>query len=134
MVPDVVIQELILDTPSGKSLVAHGVTVMPLPGDLILEVYNLRAVYRRPSVPDLSALVPARSRGLVLLTGDSRLREAAENEGLVVHGTLWLVERMVAYSVVDGAGAADALERMLANGRRLPAGETRRRIESWRVR
>lgn len=55
----------------------------------------------RLSANDCFCLVTARSRrGGILLTGDSRLREIATNEGVRVHGVLWIVDQL------DSTGAA----------------------------
>jgi predicted nucleic acid-binding protein len=96
-----------------------------------LEVVALRARYRRVSANDLFALVLARALGVTLLTGDRHLRKVAEQEGVEVHGTLSVLDEMVRLGVVAPAGAAEALERMLERGSRLPKAECRRRLRKW---
>jgi hypothetical protein len=49
-----------------------------------------------------------------------------------VRGTLWLLDQMIAFEVLDGPGAAAALGSMLSAGRRLPSAESARRIQTWR--
>jgi predicted nucleic acid-binding protein len=127
--PDVTIAEL--DEPDGKGLLAYGLGSETLPGEQVLEVIALRARHRQVSANDLFALVLARALKVTLLTGDRHLREVADEEGVEVHGTLWVLDEMVRLGVVTPSHAAEALERMLARGSRLPEVECQRRIQEW---
>ena len=49
-----------------------------------------------------------------------------------VHGTLWLLDEMVRLAVVPPRLAAQALERMLEHGSRLPLNECQERLERWK--
>ena len=133
LAPDVVVAELTRDTPSGKRLVQLGLDVRELPGELTARVAELRQSYLRPSTPDLFALALAEALGIALITGDASLREAAEQEGVEVHGALWVLDEMVARGVAAPTEAADALQAMLDNGRRLPLRESTARIARWRA-
>ncbi|MFP4502617.1 MAG: hypothetical protein ACLFTT_16610 [Candidatus Hydrogenedentota bacterium] len=105
---------------------------MELPGVRVLEIVELARKYPRPSRPDLSALVFASAEGIPLLTGDRALREAGEEEGVEVHGVLWLLDEMVKNEVLSGAKAIAALQRMLKSGSRLPQSDCQRYIQTWR--
>ena len=85
----------------------------------------------RTPVNDLYALVFARHLGVILLTSDRHLREAAVRERATVHGTLWVLDEMARHALVPAEGAADALRLMLQGGRRLPVDEAHRRIQEW---
>jgi predicted nucleic acid-binding protein len=130
MAPDVLIAEL--QEPRGDLLVDYGLTRIELSGDEVQEVYRLATLYRGPSVNDLFALVAAKTMGALLLTGDRHLREAAEREGVLVHGTLWLLDEMLRLAVIPPLVAAQALERMLEKGSRLPWDECQTRFRQWR--
>jgi predicted nucleic acid-binding protein len=104
-----------------------------LPGEAVVEVMRLTREERRISVEDASALVLAERTGRGLLTGDRRLRELAQKRGVAVHGTLWLLAQMVGAGVLPRRRAAEALERMLECGRRLPESEARSLIHQWRA-
>jgi predicted nucleic acid-binding protein len=91
----------------------------------------LRSHYRALSVNDLFAFIAARDRDAILLTGDSSLRRLAENEGVMVHGTLWLLGELVRLSIVLPAKAICILERMLDTGSRFPDAECERRSNLW---
>ena len=130
--PDVLIGELVI--PDGPSLVERGLRSMPLTGPEVEDVMTLATQHRAPSINDLFAFVLARKLDATLLTGDRALRRLAASEGVPVHGTLWLLDKMVSRTVITPTEAADALARMLAGGSRLPAGECRARLRRWRAR
>lgn len=69
---------------------------------------------------DCFALALAQQERCPLLTGDQRLRSVAEREGVVVMGTIWVVNQLVQHRYLSIRDAKDAYEHMLANGRRLP--------------
>jgi rRNA-processing protein FCF1 len=107
MAPDVLIAEL--QELGGDLLVDYGLTRIELSGDEVQEVYRLAILHRGPSVNDLFALVAAKTMGALLLTGDRHLREAAEQEGVPVHGTLWLLDEILRLAVIPPLVAAQAL-------------------------
>ncbi len=70
--------------------------------------------------------------GSLLLTGDEALRKAASQEGVEVHGTLWLLDAMVEGGAISEAEGYRSLELMRNAGRRLPKKEVSIRIAAWR--
>ena len=74
---------------------------------------------------------PTRTRGLVLLTGDGHLRQAARREGVEVHGVLWVLDGLLEDRGLTAREAIQALRRMLDAGARLPEPEWRRRLRAW---
>jgi len=127
--PDVIIAEL--QEPEGKVLMELGLQQDELAGSQILEVVQLRAQYRHPSVNDLFAFVLARSLGVTLLTNDGNLRKVALQEGVSVHGTLWTLDEMVRLKIISPLRAADALRLMCERGSRLPQDECNKRLAGW---
>ena len=93
---------------------------------------RLRSRYRSTSVNDLFALVLAQHLGVILLTSDRHLREAAAKEQVAVHGTLWVLDEMVRLALISPIRAADALDIMLTNSRRLPLAACESRLKQWR--
>lgn len=73
-----------------------------------------------PGRYNLFALALAKQEECPLLTGDMALRTAAQKEGVEVHGTLWLVERMVETEKISVAAARSAYEKMKEDGSWLP--------------
>lgn len=129
-VPDVIIDEL--KRPSGSDLVALGLRVEELSGELVLTVADLAAHYLRPSRQDLFALVLAEALGAILLTGDGALRDAAREIGVEVHGTIWHLDQMVTRRIIDGRERAQALKLMMDSGSRLPKDEVELRLDQDR--
>ncbi len=127
--PDLVVVEL--EEPNGQELMRAGLQSESLPGEGVLAVATVTGDCRWVSVADASALVLAERTDRVLLTGDRRLREQAEQRGVTVHGTLWLLGRMVDTAVLTPKLAATALGRMLKGGRRLPDPDARALIRKW---
>ena len=58
----------------------------------------------------------------------------AENAGVDVHGTLWVLNEMVDSGVLAPAKAAAGLRQMMAGDRRLPEAECRQRLREWEQR
>ncbi len=81
------------------------------------------ATRRGISRNDLFALALARQEDCLLLTGDSRLRILAEEEGCQVHGTIWLIGELVQAGRVRLPRVKRAYDAMRAAGRRLPQAE-----------
>ncbi len=130
LVPDVMLEEELKDPP-GVWLEEQGVKRCELTGEQVREVVELAERYIRPSRVDLFALVQAKEEGAILLTEDQNLRAAAEEEGLEVHGTLWLLDQMVKEERITPRQAAESLRKMLKSGRRFPSTEVERRLRLW---
>lgn len=128
--PDVIIAELL--EPLGSELVERGLIAVELTGAQVLEVERLVAQYPRPSSGDVFALEVAVVHRATLLTGDRALREAATRERVAVHGTLWVLDRMVEQKLLTPPLAAGALEAMVMRRGRFPDGEVTKRLNRWR--
>jgi predicted nucleic acid-binding protein len=134
LTPDLVVEELTKTTSQmiGLMLREHGVQERALSPDQVRDAARLAVLYRHPSRVDLLSLALAKSLGVALLTGDRRLREAAEQERVVVHGVLWLLDQSIAGQTLTKAEATAALSQMLAAGSRLPREEVEERLRQWR--
>jgi predicted nucleic acid-binding protein len=117
-VPDILFVEELAD--HHPELPARGLKVLPLDPEAIDESLRLRARYPHASQNDLFALVLAKEQKCPLLTGDKRLCNAATGEGVQVYGTLWLMGRLFAKSLIDLERMRDAYRQMRHEGRRLP--------------
>jgi predicted nucleic acid-binding protein len=130
MAPDVVLEEL--EAEHTARLLRLGLQRMELTGEQVEEVAVLAERYLGPSRPDLFGLVLAKAQDAILITGDRLLREAAEREGIPVHGTLWILDQLVDLEFVTRHQAAVALRRMVNRGRWLPKGDVAERLQRWR--
>jgi hypothetical protein len=125
-VPDVLYVEELQDQHA--ELPGYGLLVLEMPEEVVTEVVRLGEIYRQPGQMDLYALALAKHEQCPLLTGDRRLRIAAEQEHVEVRGTIWLVERLYETGIIDIDRMEQAYESMRHNGRRLPWTEIKRRL------
>jgi predicted nucleic acid-binding protein len=127
-VPDLLFEKELRGLP--EDLVGHGLQVLELSSESVQRVVELREKHSQPGTTDLTAVSLAEQECCCLLTGDKFLRKAAEEEGVEVHGTLWVCERLVDEGVITVRVLCDAYRKMKANGRRLPWTETKKQLES----
>lgn len=72
-----------------------GLETFDLPAGRMSDVFALRKRHGRLSANDCFALVTTQCHeDAVLLTGDGLLRRVATDEGLTVHGLLWVIEEL----------------------------------------
>lgn len=118
--------------PDAQKLVRQGLKVNSLEAEALLRIDTLMQRYSKPSFADLSCLVLAETLGCKLLTGDQALRRAAENENnVVVHGALWLLDQMIEHKVLSKKRASSSLQQMLEAGARLPQASCNERLSRW---
>ena len=67
----------------------------------------------------------------MVIAGDGPLRDAAETEGLEVHGVHWVLDELVEHGHITASRAAAGLEVMLQEGSHLPAGPVEKRLVLW---
>ncbi len=84
------------------------------------------------SLTDCSVWHYAKKCGGRLLTGDGKLRRAAEKDNVKVSGILYVFDKLVEYGIVDKLSAADSLECLTQINMRLPKNECEKRILQWR--
>lgn len=125
--PDVLFEEEL--KASHPHLLALGLQLGELRSESLATVFEFNTKYGGPSIHDCFALALAKQEKCPLLTGDRRLKNAAEKEAVVVMGTLWVVEQMVVHAVLTKAEALQAYDTMKTNGSRLPWDIAKRRIE-----
>ena len=129
-VPDIIFEEEFNKTAK-EEFSKLNLVVIEFDGNQVAEVYSLKATYNRPSLADLFALVGAKDKQGVLLTGDNALRAIAEEYGLSVHGTLWVLDELVQRKLVIPRRAAKALRDILLKKSRLPKIECIQRFKTW---
>lgn len=121
-----------LQQPDASKLVKRGLAVKSLEPEALMKIDVLMQKYARPSFTDLSCLVLAEEIGCKLLTGDQALRKAAENENnVVVHGALWLMDQMLEQKILSKKKARESLRLMLDFGARLPVAACEERMKRW---
>lgn len=131
-VPDTLFEEeLRADHPELPRL---GLKLLELHEETVAHASRLVEKYRGlgASTNDLLALALAWQEKCPLLTGDGRLRTAAQTEGIDMHGTLWLVEQMVKARTITARKAEFGYDKMRKAGRRLPWDEVERQLRSFK--
>ncbi len=91
---------------------------------------ELRSKYRKISVYDSIALSIAKSRGILLVTGDNALRQAALKESVKVQGTIGLLDSVYEKKLIGRMEYISCLERFKEHPeRRLPVDEIEKRLK-----
>ena len=118
IVPDVLFEKELRARHS--HLLDLGLKIRRLSDEAVDKVLEFANKYRQPSRIDLFALGLAMQESCPLLTGDKNLRKAAVQEGVQVHGTIWLVSEMLREKIIQPAMARTAFQKMREAGSRLP--------------
>ena len=98
----------------------------------LVAYYSKMALQTNLSLTDCAVLKYSKDNGYRLLTGDKKLRNHAEDEGVLVSGILYLVDKFVAEQLINGAVMANRLELLLETNPRLPKTIFEERIKSLR--
>ena len=110
-------EELSKEHPTLPSL---GLKLWKLDRTVVRLANRLADRYSSLSMNDLFALALAKVLASSLLTGDRRLRRAANEENLDVHGTIWMFHYLIHEREISRDRAIKSLDIMKENGRRLP--------------
>ncbi len=135
-IPDAILSDAFTDKielhkPEVEEILDAGFSIYSLEADELVEVYRLNEVYHHLSVIDIFGLVLAKKHKAILLTGDKKLRQAAQNEGIEFKGILWILDKLVEHSIINKKTATGSLKEILDKGAYLPKTECQRRFENW---
>jgi predicted nucleic acid-binding protein len=83
------------------------------------------------SVPDVSVVALARAERCPLFSSDGRVRGYAKQCEIIVHGELWILDRLVECGVLTPSAAREKLQEMLRHRARLPPMEVESRLARW---
>ena len=84
------------------------------------------------SVNDCSVWLLASMKDGALLTGDGNLRRKATQNGIEVHGILYVFDKLVEHGVITTSTARSALEFLSHHNKRLPKSEIEKRLALWK--
>lgn len=97
------------------------------------KLFELRQLLHQPSLADLASFMIAKKVGGILLTGDKNLSNFAV-KSIEVHGFLWVMDRLVGYSIITNQEAYECLSLLLQDQKtRLPKNECEKRLKKWKV-
>ena len=63
-----------------------------------------------------------------MLTGDKRMKEIAENIGIEVHGSIWVIDELFNCNLISTEKAKELLEQLMKTNSWLPRNEIEKRI------
>ena len=106
-----------LEPYTKNDLLDYGVRVEDLSDAGVETARKYRRLCPALSTMDTFALALASTKGCVLLTGDRRMRETAENDEIKVNGALWVIDSMIEHQVVCISKMMDALNNMMNDNR-----------------
>ena len=117
-VPDILYEEELKIHHS--ELLSYGLEIRSLSSETMAYALELSAKYTQPGTNDLFALALAKEGSCPLLTGDAALRQAAENEAVILFGTIWIVEHMIRHHLITIEEGRELFISMREKKRRLP--------------
>ncbi|MGQ9657203.1 MAG: hypothetical protein ACUVV1_04785 [Fimbriimonadales bacterium] len=122
-----------LSDPPAESLLQHSIIeVCLLSAEETLDLRRMQSEHPSLSFADLSVvLIAARLHPKIVLTLDANLRALAESRGYCVHGSLWILDKMVQQRIISTLQACKALKKMAIPPERLPREEVRKREKRW---
>ena len=126
-------EELLSPPGLGQELISYGLVPVEISIEefFLAEQYGYR--YKKLSIHDRIALAIAKSRQIILLTGDKALRKAAQCEGVSFIGTLGILDQLWDQQRITADELRICLQGLLdSNGGavRLPESEILSRLES----
>lgn len=119
LVPDILYTEELEEQHS--DLLDRGLALGELTSQSMLDAERLIKQYGKScSRNDCFVLALAGQEKCSLLTGDEKLRAAADGETTPVKGTIWVIECLVEHKIITKQRAFSAYQFMKKKGRRLP--------------
>jgi len=94
--------------------------------DELLSVYEQK---RTLSIPDCSIFKLSLELQAILLTGDKALKIYSEQNGIKVHGIIWLIDEMHKHGIIDKVEYKEKLTELKGLSTRLPVDEIDRRLK-----
>ena len=123
--------ELIKSEALREELLERGLHLADISDEELILALTYQARHTRLSIYDSFALSIAKSRNWVLLSGDKPLRDAAKQEGVECHGTIWIYDQLLRHGLLSAEemdAAMDSLIQAVETGAcRLPMDELKKR-------
>jgi predicted nucleic acid-binding protein len=137
VIPDTLFEEELLKFSAAEkaALLENGLKVVELPGEGVRRAQQIEAGFPALSIHDCFAFALAeRTPNSILLTGDGKLRDIADNYHIEVHGVLWAIDEIHKETTATVLQILNALELFESNPAifRLPARELRVFIKRYK--
>lgn len=130
---DAIEDELLSPSGLGDTLKSFGLLPVEITYEEFALAENYGNVYIRLSKYDRIALAIAKTRDIILLTGDGALRKAAKIEGVTIMGTLGILDQLKENELIDVPEYRYCLQSLLDNNGmsiRLPKSEIQSRLDA----
>lgn len=108
-------------------------TVLDLLPEEEEQILNLKLKRSLKSIPDKTMLWKAMQLKCPLLTCDDKLRKEAMDNGIEVHGSIWVVTELVKQNIVNNVKAIELLEQLKTVNTRLPFDEMDKIIKRLKI-
>lgn len=118
-----------------RQLDEHGLITHDLSPSEVAQAFGFREHHRALSANDCFCLVSALANRGILLTGDALLRRVAAENGLSVHGVLWVIDELAAAGACTTSLLVEALRAWQCDRTVfLPEHEISKRLDSLEAR
>ena len=111
---------------------AKEITVIEFTAEEIGEIHGLQTNKNFKGITDKSVLWKSLQLDCPLLTGDRKLRKEAEDQGVEVHGTIWVIRGLVDNELIDSRKGIHLLETLKRVNSSLPAVEIDNLIRQYK--
>ena len=111
---------------------AKEINVIDFSAEEIGEIYGFKTEKNFKGITDKSVLWKSLQLECPLLTGDKKLRIEAENQGVEVHGSIWVIRSLVENGLIDKKKGIKLLESLKKVNSSLPFDEIDKLIRSYK--
>jgi predicted nucleic acid-binding protein len=120
-----------------KEILSHvsngNINVHKCSGEFLVRAFDLMTqIGYGPDIADCSVLLLAIDSGAMLLSGDKPLRKGAVKHEVEVHGTLWILDQLIAANLLSRLTAVAKLEHLIEQDSYYPPNECQHRLRKWR--
>lgn len=112
---------------------SHQLIVFELNEAEIDEIVNFKTNRLFKTITDKSVLWKAKQLNCPLLTGDAKLRNEAIDQGIIVHGSIWIIQILVESCVITPKTGIEYLEKLKISNDRLPIDQIEKLIRKFKV-
>lgn len=111
---------------------AKEINVIDFSAEEMGEIYSFKTEKNFKGITDKSVLWKSLQLKCPLLTGDKKLRIEAENQGVEVHGSIWVIASLVEDGLIDKIKGVRLLELLKEVNSSLPFDEIDKLIRAYK--
>jgi predicted nucleic acid-binding protein len=109
----------------------NALAIIPLTPKELAIVAERALQHSALSLEDCSIWFLCEQEDAILLTGDAALRKVVAQQGIEIHGILWLLDELVMHRRLETALACLKIHELAQFNKRLPANEISKRVQLW---